>query len=89
MVKQVQDSEKVTSLEEEKERTAESTEKLVRALKEKWTALDKKEKHWVARGKKMAELETEVAQLRSREINQEAFAKLVIEKVCGQLISKN
>lgn len=76
-------------MEEEKESTAESTEKLVRALKEKWTALDEKEKQWAARGKKVVELETEVAQLRSREINHGAFAKLVVEKVCGQLISEN
>lgn len=63
------------SLKKEKERTTESTEKLVRALKKKSTALEEKEKEWAAREKLVTKLETEVTQLRSWEINQGAFAK--------------
>lgn len=53
----------VTLLEEEKEKNVADTEKLVRALKEKTTALEEKEKEWVDRGEQLSQTETELALL--------------------------
>lgn len=64
---------KVTSLEEEKERSIESTKKLVRTLKEKMTALEEKEKEWATRGDEVARLEAKADQLRSWEITPGGF----------------
>lgn len=82
LIVQVKDlARKVTSLEEKKVRTTKSTKKLVRASKEKTTALEEKEKEWATRGEEVARLEAEITQLRSEEIHQGDFAKLVGEKV--------
>lgn len=82
LVTQLRDlAKKVTLLEEEKEKNTKSIEKLLKALKEKTTALEEKEKEWAERGKEVRKLETDITLLRSREINQEAFTKLVMEKV--------
>lgn len=74
-------SAKVTLLEEEKEKTSENTKNLVRSVKEKLAVLEEKEKEWVERGEEVTRLKVDVTLLRSREVNQGAFAKLVAEKV--------
>lgn len=71
----------LTSLEAEKKIVTESTENFVKAVKEKVMALEEKENKWEERGNEIAKLEAEVAMLRSREIDQGAFARLVVEKV--------
>lgn len=50
-------------------------------MREKTSTLEEKKKKWTKKGKEVAKLETEIAHLRSQEINQGAFAKLVVEKV--------
>lgn len=50
-------------------------------MKEKTTTLEEKEKEWAKKVDEMAKLEAEVDQLRSWEIHQGDFAKLVVEKV--------
>lgn len=72
---------KVTHLEKEKEKIVESTERLVRALKGKTTAVEEKKKECVEKEKEATRLEAELTLLRSREMDQGAFSKLVVEKV--------
>lgn len=64
-----------------KKSATENTEKLVLAIQEKTIALEEKWKELEAKGKEVTKLDAEVALLRSREINQGAFAKMVVKKV--------
>lgn len=91
---------KVALLEEEKDKNAANTEKLLRVLSEKTTvaeektkALEEKEKEWADRGERLVQAEKELALQRSREIDQGAFAALVVEKLLqtadfGELAAK-
>lgn len=79
---------KVTLLEEEKEKNAADMQKLMRALTDKTTALEEKQQPWKKRKRNgpigesdLPQLESELALLRSREVDQGAFAELVVEKV--------
>lgn len=79
---QVRDlSGKVTLLEEEKEKNAADMQKLMRAVSDKTTALEDKEKVLEEKEERIAQLEAELALVRSREVDQGAFAELVVEKV--------
>lgn len=77
----------------EKKNAKENTEKLTLAVQEKTMAEEKKEEEWEERCKEVARLETEVAQLRSQEVNQGVFANLVVKKLLqttdfGELVVK-
>lgn len=86
---------KVAVLEKEQEKSAADMQKLMRAvsekttaleekttaLEEKTTALEEKEKEMAQQESRLAKLEEELARIRSREVDQGAFAELLVEKV--------
>lgn len=75
---------KVAVLEKEQEKSAADMQKLMRAVSEKTTALEEKEKEMALQESRLAKLEEELARIRSREVDQGAFAELLVENANGR-----